>query len=188
MVLGLWLVVPGLGVPGHGYGSVKVDHQIATGQPVSQPPMKDGEAQAGVNLIRSSVRTPMRLNSTTPEAANRAEAAIAMLSSLPFAAEPSSGIGGGAIKATPGTLCGRRDPALCRLWRRGACPCHLPASRGGNTADAARIMQKHLGLAPSDVGWGGRKDKWRGRADPFLSLRCQSSPGRGREAVGRSAL
>jgi tRNA pseudouridine13 synthase len=42
---------------------------------------------------------------------------------------------------------------------------------GWNTADAARSMQKHLGLAPSDVGWGGRKDKT-AVVVQTLSFRC----------------
>jgi len=99
----------------------------------------------------------MTLISNTEEANNRAEAAIAMLSPLPFAADPLPGIGG-AIKATPGhfvveeilpyAACGEGEHVYVTFRRAG-----------WNTADAARIMQKHLGLAPSDVGWGGRKDK-----------------------------
>ncbi len=80
-----------------------------------------------------------------------------MLSSLPFAAAQLPGIGG-AIKATPGhfvveeilpyTACGEGEHVYVTFRRAG-----------WNTADVARIMQKHLGLFPSDVGWGGRKDK-----------------------------
>ena len=92
-----------------------------------------------------------------------------MLSSLPFAAEPLSGIGG-AIKATPGhfvveeilpyAACGEGEHVYVTFRRAG-----------WNTADAARIMQKHLGLAPSDVGWGGRKDKM-AVVVQTLSFRC----------------
>jgi tRNA pseudouridine13 synthase len=91
------------------------------------------------------------------ESTNRAETAIALLSSLPFAAEQLPGIDG-VIKATPGhfvveeilpyAACGEGEHVYITFRRAG-----------WNTADAARIMQKHLGLIPSDVGWGGRKDK-----------------------------
>lgn len=101
--------------------------------------------------------------------ANRAKAAIGMLSPLPFAADPLPGIGG-AIKATPGNFvveeilpyaaCGEGEHVYVTFRRAG-----------WNTADAARIMQKHLGLAPSDVGWGGRKDKM-AVVVQTLSFRC----------------
>ena len=103
------------------------------------------------------------------ESTNRAEAAIAMLSSLPFTADPLPGIGG-AIKATPGhfvveeilpyAACGEGEHVYVTFRRAG-----------WNTADAARIMQKHLGLTPSDVGWGGRKDKT-AVVVQTLSFRC----------------
>ena len=103
------------------------------------------------------------------EPANRADAAIAMLSPLPFAAAPLPGIGG-AIKATPQdfvveeilpyTACGEGEHVYITFRRTG-----------WNTADAARIMQIHLGLAPSDVGWGGRKDKT-AVVVQTLSFRC----------------
>ena len=103
------------------------------------------------------------------EPANRAEAAIAILSSLPYIADPLPGIGG-AIKATPGhfvveeilpyAACGEGEHVYVTFRRAG-----------WNTADAARIMQKHLGLNPSDVGWGGRKDKT-AVVVQTLSFRC----------------
>jgi len=103
------------------------------------------------------------------EPANRADAAIAMLSPLPFAAAPLPGIGGG-IKATsehfvveeilPYAACGEGEHVYVTFRRAG-----------WNTADAARTMQKHLGLAPSDVGWGGRKDKT-AVVVQTLSFRC----------------
>jgi len=92
-----------------------------------------------------------------------------MLSSLPFAADPLPGIGG-AIKAMPGhfvveeilpyAACGEGEHVYVTFRRAG-----------WNTADAARIMQKHLGLTPSDVGWGGRKDKM-AVVVQTLSFRC----------------
>ncbi|WP_372683319.1 tRNA pseudouridine(13) synthase TruD [Desulfosarcina sp.] len=111
----------------------------------------------------------MTSNVNTEDFANRAEAAIAMLSPLPYAADPLPGIGG-AIKATPGhfvveeilpyAACGEGEHVYVTFRRAG-----------WNTADAARIMQKHLGLAPSDVGWGGRKDKM-AVVVQTLSFRC----------------
>lgn len=91
------------------------------------------------------------------EPANRADAAIAMLSPLPLAANPLPGIGG-IIKATP------QDFVVEEILPYAACGegehVYVTFRRAGwNTADAARIMQKRLGLAPSDIGWGGRKDK-----------------------------
>ncbi|MBC2710578.1 MAG: tRNA pseudouridine(13) synthase TruD [Desulfosarcina sp.] len=103
------------------------------------------------------------------EAANRADAAIAMLSPLPFAADPLPGIGG-TIKAAPEhfvveetlpyAACGEGEHVYVTFRRAG-----------WNTADAARIMQKRLGLAQSDVGWGGRKDKT-AVVVQTLSFRC----------------
>jgi tRNA pseudouridine13 synthase len=103
------------------------------------------------------------------EPANRADAAIAMLSPLPFAAAPLPGIGG-AIKAAPEhfvveeilpyAACGEGEHVYVTFRRTG-----------WNTADAARIMQKHLGLTPPDVGWGGRKDKT-AVVVQTLSFRC----------------
>lgn len=111
----------------------------------------------------------MTSNSSLTEASNRAEVAIAMLSPLPFAADPLPGIGG-TIKATPEhfvveevlpyVACGEGEHVYVSFRRTG-----------WNTADAARIMQKRLGLAPSDVGWGGRKDKTAVAVQTF-SFRC----------------
>jgi tRNA pseudouridine13 synthase len=111
----------------------------------------------------------MRSDVNQIEPTNRAEAAIAMLSPLPFVTDPLPGIGG-AIKATPGhfvveeilpyAACGEGEHVYVTFRRAG-----------WNTADAARIMQKHLGLAPSDVGWGGRKDKTAVVVQTF-SFRC----------------
>ena len=42
---------------------------------------------------------------------------------------------------------------------------------GWNTADAAKAIQKRLNLKPSDVGWGGRKDKT-AVVEQTLSFRC----------------
>jgi tRNA pseudouridine13 synthase len=91
------------------------------------------------------------------KAAMRTDAAIAMLDSLPVAAAALPGIGG-CIKACPEhfvveeilpyTACGEGEHVYVTFRRSD-----------WNTADAARAMQKQLGLAPSDVGWGGRKDK-----------------------------
>ena len=92
-----------------------------------------------------------------PPSPDRAAAALALLSDLPFVSEPLRGIGG-AIKASPDhfaveevlpyTPCGEGEHVYITFRRRG-----------WNTADAARLIQKRLGLAPQDVGWGGRKDK-----------------------------
>ena len=99
----------------------------------------------------------MPSNLSRTDGADRAGATIAMLSPLPFAATPLPGIGG-TIKATPEhfvveeilpyAACGEGEHVYVTFRRTG-----------WNTADAARIMQKRLSLAPSDVGWGGRKDK-----------------------------
>jgi tRNA pseudouridine13 synthase len=99
----------------------------------------------------------MSLNVEPATAASRTEAAMAMLASLPLAAEPLPGIGG-TIKSVPEHFlveeilpydaCGEGEHVYVTFRRTG-----------WNTADAAKSMQKRLGLAPSDVGWGGRKDK-----------------------------
>lgn len=91
------------------------------------------------------------------EAANRAQMAIALLSPLPLVAKPLPGIGG-TIKAVPEhfmveeilpyAACGEGEHVFATFRRAG-----------WNTADAARVLQKRLGLARTDVGWGGRKDK-----------------------------
>ncbi len=111
----------------------------------------------------------MTSNSNLTEAANRAKIATTMLSPLPFVADPLPGIGG-TIKATPDhfvveevlpyAACGEGEHVYVTFRRTG-----------WNTADAARIMQKRLGLAPSDVGWGGRKDKT-AVVVQTLSFRC----------------
>ncbi|BBO71620.1 tRNA pseudouridine synthase D [Desulfosarcina alkanivorans] len=111
----------------------------------------------------------MTPNSDLTETADRVEAAITMMSPLPFAADPLPGIGG-TIKAAPEhfvveevlpyAACGEGEHVYVSFRRTG-----------WNTADAARIMQKRLGLAPSDVGWGGRKDKT-AVVVQTLSFRC----------------
>lgn len=94
----------------------------------------------------------------TPEKLpDRAETALALLTRLPFVAASLPGIGG-AIKSIPEhfaveeilpyTACGEGEHVYVTFRRAG-----------WNTADIARSMQKKLRLAPSDVGWGGRKDK-----------------------------
>ncbi len=100
---------------------------------------------------------------------DRAETAIAQLCNLPFVSEPLPGIGG-TIKAEPGHFvvterlpyepCGQGEHVYVTFRRSG-----------WNTADAAKAMQKRLGLAPSDVGWGGRKDKT-AVVEQTVSLRC----------------
>ena len=94
---------------------------------------------------------------THPQTCDRANTAIEILNSLPYAAESLPGIGG-VMKARPEdfvveeqlpyTACGQGEHVYATFRRSG-----------WNTADAARAIQKRLGLAPSDVGWGGRKDK-----------------------------
>ena len=103
------------------------------------------------------------------EADRRADTAIALLSDLPFVTDALPGIGG-AIKAAPEHFvveealpyapCGEGEHVYVTFRRTGY-----------NTADAARMMQSCLGLAPSDVGWGGRKDKTAVAVQTF-SLRC----------------
>ncbi len=111
----------------------------------------------------------MKLDASPIEPANRAETAIAMMTPLPFAAEPLPGIGG-TIKAQPEhfmveeilpyAACGQGEHVYLTFRRSG-----------WNTADAARSIQKCLGLNRSDVGWGGRKDKT-AVVVQTLSLRC----------------
>ena len=82
---------------------------------------------------------------------------MAELAHLPYATDGFPGIGG-IIKAAPThfvveetlpyTACGEGEHVYVTFRRSG-----------WNTADAARRMQKCLGLSHSDVGWGGRKDK-----------------------------
>lgn len=112
---------------------------------------------------------PMKSNVCHTEAADRTEAAIAMLSPLPFAAGPLPGIGG-TIKAAPEhfvveeilpyAACGEGEHVYVTFRRAG-----------WNTPDAARAMQQRLGLARADVGWGGRKDKT-AVVVQTLSFRC----------------
>lgn len=111
----------------------------------------------------------MTSNTNPEENVNRADAAVTMLSPLPFVADPLPGIGG-TIKASPEhfvveeilpyNACGEGEHVFVTFRRAG-----------WNTADAARIMQKRLGLAQSDVGWGGRKDKTAVVVQTF-SFRC----------------
>jgi len=98
-----------------------------------------------------------------------AKAAIEQLTALPFVSEPLPGIGG-TIKAMPEhfvveeilpyAACGEGEHVYVTFRRSG-----------WNTADAAAAIQKQLGLAPSDVGWGGRKDKT-AVVVQTVSLRC----------------
>ncbi len=100
---------------------------------------------------------------------HRADAAIEQLTALPFVSEPLPGIGG-TIKARPEHFVvtellpyapsGQGEHVYVTFRRNG-----------WNTADAARAMQKRLGLAPPDVGWGGRKDKT-AVVEQTVSLRC----------------
>ncbi|WP_155312915.1 tRNA pseudouridine(13) synthase TruD [Desulfosarcina ovata] len=109
------------------------------------------------------------METATPQSTDRAQLAMSMLASLPFATDGLPGIGG-IIKATPEhfvveealpyTACGEGEHVYITFRRSG-----------WNTADAARAMQKALGLAPSDVGWGGRKDKT-AVVVQTLSFRC----------------
>ncbi|MFO7716717.1 tRNA pseudouridine(13) synthase TruD [Desulfosarcina sp.] len=111
----------------------------------------------------------MSSDSSRTPVASHADTAIAMLSPLPFVTHPLPGIGG-TIKATP------QDFVVEEILPYAACGegehVYVTFRRAGwNTADAARSMQKCLGLAPSDVGWGGRKDKTALVVQTF-SLRC----------------
>jgi len=104
---------------------------------------------------------------------HRAKSAIEQLTALPFVSEPLPGIGG-TIKAAPEHFvvterlpyapCGQGEHVYVNFRRSG-----------WNTADAAKAMQKRLGLAPSDVGWGGRKDKT-AVVEQTISLRCGVHP------------
>ncbi len=99
----------------------------------------------------------------------RATFAIALLTNLPYAAASLTGIGGD-IKADPSHFvvqeklpyepCGEGEHIYVTFRRSG-----------WNTADAARTIQKRLHLKPSDVGWGGRKDKT-AVVEQTLSFRC----------------
>jgi len=107
---------------------------------------------------------------------NRAEAVIEQLTALPFVSEPLPGIGG-TIKAVPEhfvveemlpyAACGEGEHIYVTFRRAG-----------WNTQDAAGAIQKRLGLAPSDVGWGGRKDKT-AVVVQTISLRCGVGRSRG---------
>ena len=115
------------------------------------------------------MREAMKPDENPIDPANRADAAIAMLSPLPYAADPLPGIGG-IIKTTP------EDFVVEEVLPYAACGegehVYVTFRRTGwNTTDAARAMQKQLGLNPSDVGWGGRKDKT-AVVVQTLSFRC----------------
>lgn len=98
-----------------------------------------------------------------------ADAIMSALARMPYAAGGLPGIGG-IIKATPEhfvveemlpyAACGEGEHVYVTFRRKG-----------WNTADAARSMQKCLGLSQSDVGWGGRKDKT-AVVVQTLSFRC----------------
>ncbi|HSO20095.1 MAG TPA: tRNA pseudouridine(13) synthase TruD, partial [Desulfosarcina sp.] len=102
-------------------------------------------------------------------AVHRAEDAVGMLTPLPLAAQALPGVGG-VIKARsehfvveeilPYAACGAGEHVYLTFRRVG-----------WNTADAADAIQQRLGLAASDVGWGGRKDKTAVVVQTF-SLRC----------------
>jgi tRNA pseudouridine13 synthase len=101
-------------------------------------------------------------------AGGRPDLATTLLAALPLAAEALPGIGG-TIKAVPEHF------LVEELLPYDACGegehVYLTFRRSGwNTVDVARSVQKRLGLAPSDVGWGGRKDK-RAVVVQTLSLR-----------------
>ena len=103
---------------------------------------------------------------------SRVEAAVDALTALPFVSAPLPGIGG-TIKSRPEhfvveeilpyTACGQGEHIYVTFRRSG-----------WNTADAAREFQQHLGLAPTDVGYGGRKDKT-AVVEQTFSLRCGES-------------
>ncbi len=91
------------------------------------------------------------------------------ITELPFVSDGLPGIGG-AIKVQPEhfvveetlpyAACGEGEHVYITFRRSG-----------WNTADAARRIQTCLKLKPSDVGWGGRKDKTAVVVQTF-SLRC----------------
>jgi tRNA pseudouridine13 synthase len=107
--------------------------------------------------LQRNLRGSMTDDSNHLEPDGQADAAMIALASLPCSAAGLPGIGG-TIKATPEhfvveetlpyAACGEGEHVYITFRRSG-----------WNTADAARRMQKCLGLAQSDVGWGGRKDK-----------------------------
>jgi tRNA pseudouridine13 synthase len=98
-----------------------------------------------------------------------AETALAMLSPLPYASASLPGIGG-ILKAVPEhfvveeklpyAASGEGEHVYVTFRRKG-----------WNTVDAAKAIQKKLGLATSDIGWGGRKDKTAVTIQT-ISLRC----------------
>jgi tRNA pseudouridine13 synthase len=103
------------------------------------------------------------------EAVDRADAAVCMLAALPFVSDPLPGIGG-TIKAAPEHFV--VEEVL--PYAAGGAGEHVYVTfrrTGTNTVDAARILQHRLGLAASDVGWGGRKDKT-AVVVQTISLRC----------------
>lgn len=103
------------------------------------------------------------------QADRRAEAAIDLLAALPIASDRLPGIGG-TIKSVPEhfvveerlpyTACGDGEHVYLTFRRSG-----------WNTADAAGLIQRCLGLDQADVGWGGRKDKT-AVVVQTISLRC----------------
>ena len=108
-------------------------------------------------------------NTTASTPDGRAATAMARLAELPLITNDLPGIGG-AIKARPEHFvveellpyapCGEGEHVYVTFRRSG-----------WNTADAARQIQKALGVSPADVGWGGRKDKT-AVVVQTISLRC----------------
>ncbi|WP_419661569.1 tRNA pseudouridine(13) synthase TruD [Desulfosarcina variabilis] len=111
----------------------------------------------------------MTTNDNPIDSTQAATIVMQTLARLPYAANGLPGIGG-TIKETPDDFmveevlpyaaCGEGEHVYITFRRSG-----------WNTADAARRMQHCLNLAPSDVGWGGRKDKT-AVVVQTLSFRC----------------
>lgn len=100
---------------------------------------------------------------------DRVETAIAGLAPLPYASDPLSGIGG-TIKTVPEHFV--VEEKLPYAASGEGEHVYVTFRRSGwNTTDAAKVIQKRLNLASSDVGWGGRKDKTAVAVQTF-SLRC----------------
>ena len=98
-------------------------------------------------------------------------ATIAMdaLARMPYAADGLPGIGGSIKKAPEHFVVEEVLPYLASGEGEHV---YITFRRSGwNTADAARSIQKYLGLKQSDVGWGGRKDKT-AVVVQTLSFRC----------------
>ena len=111
----------------------------------------------------------MTINDKPIDSTQAATIAMQALTRLPYAANGLPGIGG-TIKATPD------DFVVEEVLPYAACGegehVYITFRRSGwNTADAARRIQHSLNLAPSDVGWGGRKDKT-AVVVQTLSFRC----------------